>query len=203
MTSTYSKELIEYEEQIADAELSDINHQLALLSSKNALTTLQKTSSIDFDPTKDVAITDSLLHVALAKFHEISGIDIARELEDERRDVLLEIGGEELPAKLGKTRSAIVERMFAEKALSGTLKTYADMITRLLKEKRMLAGHAYGSQAQQSANVPRLIQVRKSMMKLEGPGSRGNNLTIPVNELNPQKALPATSSVPVGTYPKG
>lgn len=200
MTATYSKELVEYEEQIADAELADINHQLAILSSKTALTTLQKATTIEFNPAEDVEVADNLLEKTISKFNQVATINVVDRLEEEYKDILIGLGDDEVSAKLVPTKSAFMQELVAEKAVATTLKLYADIITKLLKEKRMLSGQAYGSQAQQTSSVPRLIQIRKSMMKLQN----GNNatLTIPVNELNPKKAVMPTIPAPSDTFPK-
>lgn len=169
MTTNTKSELIQYTDMIADQELADLSQKMAVESAKQAYNQLIQTSDINFAPTNDIQHIDNIIDTAKAKLDYLSNLDIKKAIEEETAAANITIEnstGEEEEVAINRSvfnRSPILMELQAHRAIAGSIKTYSDIISKSLRERRLLAGQTYGSQSQQAGLLPRMVSIRKAM----------------------------------------
>lgn len=143
---------IDQEITVTEEKVPEIVTKLARLTAEKAVSELEKTSKIEFDPQKDVDHMENVLKSALYRLSQIAMIECVAEPSSNPK---IQIDNN-------------MEQIQMEAQVSKSMKIYADIIANCVKEKRLLADQNYGASQNMhmtKATVTRSMRVSPSAAK--------------------------------------
>lgn len=190
-----NQELIEYKEQVASEELTELSQNMAVLSAKQAYNQLIQTSDVPFTPVEDAKKLENIIDAVSAKIDKLTALNIDEEVRKSlTRHVTVEDENGERQVEVVPDDGWFLTITEAEKTVASTLKTYTDILTKAMKEKRLLSGQLYGSQVQQGAYIPRIVSMRKAMFT--NPNLNDNHGPVHIHEIAPTPHIEAPKPEP-------